>query len=297
VRQTVHSDAIRNTETTALRGSLIYQFDPQLRATALAGWETNNYAAAGSQSAATYGARIEWMPTDRTVASAQKEWRPFANSHEFTFRHHTQLTAWHLSDRKSTTTLPNQLAEGRTGTAFDLLFNALTAQFPDPVERAREVERRLQQSGIPRDLALATQFLTTRVLVQRSRQASVSLLGARNTVTLAAAMVDSAAVDAGTTTSDDFARSANIRQRSISVNWAHQLSGYSSLNLLTAHVRSSAGSGVGVESSQSIARLEFTQQLGQKTFGTVGARYVRFDGPSTSDFREKAITASVLITF
>src|SRR5687768_16896416 len=71
-RQTLRSDVIRNAETTALRGSLIYQFDPQLRATALGGWETNNYSAAGTQSAATYGARMEWMPTDRTVASAQK---------------------------------------------------------------------------------------------------------------------------------------------------------------------------------------------------------------------------------
>jgi uncharacterized protein (PEP-CTERM system associated) len=118
----------------------------------------------------------------------------------------------------------------------------------------------------------------------------------RNTVTLAAAVIDSAPVDSGVATLDDFARSSEIRQRSLSAIWAYQLSGFSTMNVLASQVRSSAGSGAAVSSTESAARVLFSQQIGARTFGTLGARYVRFDGTGSS-FREKAITASVVVTF
>ena len=295
--QTVHAGSGRNIETTRVNGSLIYQYSAQLRTTALVGWETNNFSASKNESAATYGARVEWMPTDRTTLLAFKERRPFSDTHEYSLRHNTPLTAWHLSDRKTITTVPDQLGLVRSGTAAELLSDALTGQFPDPVERAREVERLLQQTGVPRDLAVFTPFLTTRVLLQRARQVGVSVLGARNTVTLAATSIDSSAASTGMATIDDLSRAAEIRQHSISAAWAHRFSGYSSVNVLTSHIRSSSASGPGLESTQSLARLLYSRQLGPRTSGTVSARYVRFDSSGGSDFREKAITASLLVTF
>jgi uncharacterized protein (PEP-CTERM system associated) len=289
-----------DTELRRLRGSLTYLFDPQIRVSALGGWESNTFSGASRGSAATYGGSVEWTLSPRTQVKALMEKRSFGDTHEASFTHRTPLSSWQFSDRRSITTTPEQLALGRTGTAFDVMFDALASRFPDPVIRAQEVERLLLQSGTPRDLPVATTFLTSRVLLQRSRTASVGLLGVRNTVTVAAGMSESRAIDAGSAVVDDFSRASEIQQRSLTASWGRRLTPVSSLNLLGSHVRSSGTAGASLESRQSTARLVFSHQLSQKTTASLAARWVRFDNTTAgtaSGYREKAITASVLVTF
>jgi uncharacterized protein (PEP-CTERM system associated) len=276
----------------------VYQFSPQFRTSLLAGWESNNYSTAGGdQSSATYGVRAEWLPTDRTRVSGLAERRPNIDTHQFSFDHRTRRTAWHFSDFKSVTTLANQLTLGQVTTAFDLFFNALTSQFPDPLTRAAAVDRLLQQSGIPRDLAVATFFVTSRAIVQRSRQASVALLGVRNTVTLAGTLTDSQSLENFLGAPDAFSRASQIEQRTLTASWAHQLSAVSSLTLTGNQTRSTGGGASGAETTQNTVQLLLTHRFGPKTFGTLGARYINFDSSVAEDFREKAITGSFVVTF
>jgi uncharacterized protein (PEP-CTERM system associated) len=293
----VHPGEGRDVSSRRAYGSVGYRFDPQIRVAARAGWESNDYAGTNNASAATYGAQLDWVPTDRTRVSALAEHRPFTNTHQINFTHRTRLTSWILSDSKTVTSLPAQLAVGRLGTAFDLLFNVLASNFPDPVERTAEVNRRLQQSGIPRDLQLATTFVNSRVIVQRVRQASVAILGARNTVTLAATLTDDSAVDRGAPLNDDFSTTNEIEQRSLSASWAHQLSGLTTANLMGTYVRSTGASGSGPETTEKSARFLLNHQFSPKTTGSLGLRYIRFDSTTAEDFREKAITASLFVTF
>lgn len=295
--QYVHPNVGREIETTRLGGSLIYQVDPQIRVSVLGGRESNNYSGVDSKASATYGARLEWAPTQRTQISALKEKRPFGHSHDFSLTHRTPLSAWQLSDRKDITVLPNQLIPGTRGTAFELLFDALASRIPDPIARAQEVERQLRQSGTPADLALATGFLTTRVFVQRSQQASVAILGARNTLTFAAALTESRAISGAPATADDFALSSEVQQRSISVSWAHRLSPLSSVNLLATQVHSSGGAASNLDSTQSSVLLLFSHHIGPKTSGSLSVRHVRFDNSTGSGYREKAVTGSLFVTF
>ena len=225
------------------------------------------------------------------------EKRSFGDTHEFIFNHRTPLSSWQFSDRKTVTSLPEQLALGRVGTAFDLLFDALTSQIPDPILRREEVERRLELSGIPPDLLLASTFLTNRVLLQRSRTASVGMLGVRNTLTLAARLTESQAIDNTAGVSDDFSLASRIEQQSLTASWSHRLSGLTTVNLLASHVRNSSEAGIKRKTDQSTARLLFTHRMGPKTTGTLGFRYTRFDDGPEESFREKAVTASLLVTF
>jgi uncharacterized protein (PEP-CTERM system associated) len=193
--------------------------------------------------------------------------------------------------------LPEQLLIGRVGTIYDLFFARLEADFPDPVVRDREVLLLLTRLGIPRDVALSAEFLSSRVLLNRSLNASVSVLGVRNTVTLLASQQDSRTVERQVFAFDDFSSLSEIEQRSVSGSWTHQLSRLSSVTGALTHIRS-IGTGVtSVESKQSAAHVFLTRKFGAKTSGTLGARYVRFEGEAGSDFREKAINASLSVTF
>jgi len=292
-----HAGEGRDASARRAFGSLAYRFDPQVRVGGRLGWESNDYASTDNNSGVTYGAQLDWVPTDRTRVNALTEHRPFTNTHSFTLQHRTRLTSWLLSDSKSVTTGPAQLALARVGSAFDLFFNVLATTIPDPIERTAEVNRQLAQAGITRDLQLATTFITSRVIVQRARQASVAILGVRNTVTLGASFTESRAVDTGAAFVDDFATTSEVEQRSLTASWAHQLSAITSANLIGTYTRSTGASGSGPETTEKSARFFLNHQFSPRTTGSVGLRYIRFDSTTADDFREKAITASLLVTF
>jgi uncharacterized protein (PEP-CTERM system associated) len=296
---TIHPDVGRDTTSRRVRASLIYEWDPQFRTTGLIGYETNNFSNAIGQdeSAVTYGGVVEWSPTPRTRFRGLYEKRPFGDTYDVAFEHRTRLSVWTYTDNRTLTSLPAQLAVGRTSTAFNLLFDALVTRFPDPVARAQEVQRILLQTGIPADLAVAPLFLTSRATIQHARQASVGLLGVRNTLTITGALVDTEAADTSSQVVDDLSRFSEVRQRSLTGSWSLRVTPFSTLNLTASHIRTTSQSAQDVESKQTTGQLLLTHQFGPRTTGTVGVRYVHFDSTTAPDFREKAATASLLVTY
>ena len=287
----------RDIDSARLRGSLIYAYDPQMRFHVTAGHETNNYSGAESKGYGTYGGGFDWTPSNRTTVSASIEKRPFGNSHVISATHRTPRTSWRYSDRKDVTTLPQQLATQPLGTAYDLLFNALTTAIPDPVLRAEAVNEQLRLSGIPPDLLLARTFYTTRVFEQHVREASVAFLGVRNTVTLGYVMTDGDSIVTAIGAPDDLTLTSNVQQRGMTASWAHKLSPHSSLTAIASRYHSSSSSSP-LKTTQDTVRVLLTHQLGRRTSGNLAVRYVRFDGPDAiSDYSEKAITASLVVTF
>jgi uncharacterized protein (PEP-CTERM system associated) len=283
-----------------LYATVNYSFDPELRVGILGGWESNNYAGT-TTSSATYGGQFERAPTVRTQLHARYEHRPSTNTYEFSFSHRTRLTAWRLTDSKIITTLPTQLLLGRTQSAFDLLFTALTTSFPDPIARTDEVNRILQQNGIPRDLTVAPLFLSSRVFIQHSQNISFVLLGSRNTVTVVGTIAKSRSTDSGVPVSDTSSLASETEQRTVSASWSHRLSAITSLNLLGTYTR---GIGSGLNSTDSSDQLTtsllLTHQISRRTYGTLGARYINFSASTSTaanDVREKAILGSIVVTF
>jgi uncharacterized protein (PEP-CTERM system associated) len=133
------------------------------------------------------------------------------------------------------------------------------------------------------------------VYVQRTQHASAAMLGVNNTVTCAVHRSERQALGAGAGTIDDFAVSPTIEQQGASVTWARRISEFSSVNVLGTHVRSSGAGDLGT--TQSTVTVALSRRLGARTFGTLGARMVRFDNRVGADSEERAISASVAMTF
>lgn len=288
----------RETDSRRVQGTLSYQFDPQIRGLITAGRESNDFVSVERQSKTTYGVGADWAPTPRTQISGLKERRFFGNGHSFTFRHRTPLSSWSFRDSKDVSALPNQLiaATGRSA-EFELFFDALGSQISDPVLRAQVVEGLLQQLGLPTTALLPVGFLTSRVFVDRRREASVALIGSRNTVTLTAFTSDRQALGAGAGTVDDFSLGANVRLRGVSADWGHKLSPLSTISLRGGWEENRGSAGLATE--QQSLRLQFSTSVGPRTFGALSARHVRFDSDQgfTGSYRENALTASVSVQF
>jgi uncharacterized protein (PEP-CTERM system associated) len=296
-QQTTRFNSRPALELSRVRGSVLYHYDPELTFSLLGGVESNNYASQSSESRATYGVGFDWAPGPRTRAKGTAEKGFFGDNHDLSFSHRTPRSSWQYTDSKAATVVPNQLALARPGSAFDLLFDALTSRFPDPVVRAQEVERQLQQNGIPANLGVTNGFLTSQAFVQRTHQASVGLLGVRNTIIFTAALVRREGLAGGGGAVGDFIASPVVDTRSISASWAHQLSPLSSVNLLLSSMNSKGATGSNLDTTQNTVRVLFSHAFSRRTQGTLGARYITFDSTTGLGFTEKAITASIATTF
>ncbi|MEJ7670350.1 MAG: TIGR03016 family PEP-CTERM system-associated outer membrane protein [Casimicrobiaceae bacterium] len=302
-RQSIEYDRGRDTEADRIRGILTYQFDPQFRVSTTAGYESNDYATFAKQSATTYGASFDWAPSARTNVNAAWEKRFFGNSWNYGFRYRTPLTAWSFSDRRDVTTNAENQAERGSGVAFDRLFNALASRIPDPLERALEVNRLLDQGGIPPDLNVPGDFLTTRVFKERRREASVTVIGARNNLTMAIFRADKEAISEGSGRRDDFDFVPEISESGVNVGFSHRLTPLSSVSALASWQRSSGDSrsatNANLDSRQWNLGVFYVTRFGPKTSGSLGYRHIRFlgTGEGNPNYRENALTASVSVQF
>ncbi len=287
----------RTTEADRLRGVLTYQFDPQFRMSLIGGRESNDYLSLEKESKTTHGWGLEWMPSERTQVSYTKEKRFFGDAQSLSLSHRTARTIWRYSDSKDVSVLPNQLATVGMGSMYDLFYGIfapqLAPQFPnDPIGLSNAIMQLMRANGIPLNQQVVGGFLTTRVSIQRRKELSLALVGVRNTVTFAATQSDSEGLGTGLSgVSDDFSLTPNIRQRGVSANWSHQLSG---LSTLTATFSRQISTGVGafsLNTTQNLVLVNFSTQLAPKTRALLGVRHTTVDG--TTNYRENAVIVTL----
>lgn len=284
------------------RGTLIYHFDPELWFFVKGGRERNDYADE-SRSFTTRGLGVEWAPTGRTRISAEHGKRFFGWGHRYSFRHRTEGVSYSLLATKEDTTTSEQLTRTSVGTLFERFSDLLSAQFPDPQQRADQVRQLLARTGISREPIPQAGFLSSAVQLERRVEGSVALMGARNTWTLSGYHRNSqplTLVNDGVM-SDSLAAS-EVSELGFFLNLNHRLSAQSAVSAQASWQRNR---GAGNDPVQSISRrleLVLTRQLGPATYGSVGMRAVRFDGAGrgtalTGDFRENAIFGGVTHQF
>src|SRR5450830_1205841 len=97
-QQTIDYSAGRPTEADRLNLGLSYAITPQLRVSANAGREANNYTSFDKQSYGTSGFGVNWSPSERTKLSASRDHRSFGDAHSLSFEHRTARTAWKFTD-------------------------------------------------------------------------------------------------------------------------------------------------------------------------------------------------------
>jgi len=285
----------QDNQADRLRGVLTYQVDPQFKVSLIGGREANDYLSVDKESHSISGLGFDWAPTDRTQLSASRERRFFGNSNSINFSHRTAGTVWKYKESKDANASPNQQTAMGLGTYYDLFDSLLSSAIPDPATRAAYINALLLSNGISPTAQLQGGFLTSGVTLQHRRELSFALQGVRNTVTFAATRSESENLSQGAgtglLTGTDFANFQNIRQRGISVNWSHKLTGLSTLTGSVSRLDSSGTGASDLETREKMFTINFVTKLGPKTNAGLGARRIVFDG--TTNYTENALTGTL----
>lgn len=293
----------RKTDADRLFATGTYAIVPQFSMTLTGGRESNNYASASMESHATYGYGFDWSPTERTKVSALKERRFFGDGHRFNISHRFPLSSIVYSDTRDVAVLPNQFQSAGMGTLYDTIYQLclLTKVPPDTSpDQADQLANacatdffRLFPQYSPND-----SFLSSRATVQRRQQLALVFQGARNALTVMLNRNENSSILAALSGNDDFSNNNlnSLKQRGVSLNLSHKLSGLSSLNMLVSR-QESTGIGISVLNAKTtIYQANLTSALGAKTTGGLTVRHTEFDS-SSSPYTENALIGTLSVIF
>jgi uncharacterized protein (PEP-CTERM system associated) len=289
--QVIDFSAGRQTENDRIRGVLSYAIDPELRFTAIGGYEANNYVSVDKQGHRIWGLGADWTPSERTRLSASAEDRFFGKSHSLVFQHRSARTAWTFSDIRDVSTGFDQPTLGSQGTAYDLFFSLFASQQPDPVLRARLVEDFLLAAGIPRNAVVFSGSSASAVTLQRRQEVSLALLGLRDTVVFSASQSKATRLDSVVVVSDDFANGNLVRERGLNATWSHRLTPQTALSV-TGSISRASGSVGNQSTNLRTIFVAWTGRLGPRTSFSLGARRAAFRG-AAEPYDETAVTATL----
>lgn len=283
-----------------VRGGVILPALPHLNILAFAGRERTDFASNGTESYASPGVGFEWRPSEHTQAIGMREKRFFGEGHTFSFAHHTLHTAWRYTDVKDAAALPIGLAGFNRGSVYELMADLLTVSIADPVARDNAARARTDQVGGPTGTGVdATGVLVSRIYLDRTRQASLALLGTRSIVTLILQQRDEQLLQNGAPSiHDDFALSPDIRDRVTFVSWIHRLTPLLDLNLSTAYARRRGLSATNLEATQRSGIAALNVRLSPTARGSVAVRVMSFSSfEGDAGIHERALIGTLTQRF
>lgn len=276
------------------RGRALWQPDPSLELSLSAGYEDNHYPLLDT-SGAIYGGGFKWRPTDRTKLDATWEHRFFGSSYHATFSNRTRLTTWSLTASRDITSYPQQLANLAAGVDVDTLLNGLFAsRVSDPVQREAFVQQLIQDRGLPPVLSSPLALFTEQITLQQTLQATMGLLGARNSVFVTAYRTrnEPVAGQAGTPTGtliDVLALQTNNIQTGANVVWSYKLTQLYTLSSSVDWVRTVPIDDSSVESNQRTFSIVLSAPLSPLTNVYTGVRHQRLVSDVQQSYRETAV--------
>ncbi|HNQ75381.1 MAG TPA: TIGR03016 family PEP-CTERM system-associated outer membrane protein, partial [Pseudothauera hydrothermalis] len=165
----------------------------------------------------------------------------------------------------------------------------------DPVVRDR-LERELQALGVSR-AALDEAVVSNSYFVDRRFHAGLSLIGARNLVSLTVSRSDRERLgETGfVSAQDDFSIYQRIREKSARISWTHRLSGTSALTATLTRVNAWGEGSNAASIRRTLFSLGWSARLSPRTTAGLMYRYQQASG--SDDFTENAITANIAMRF
>lgn len=284
----------RKVDSTSLRARLSYWPIAPLRLTAIGGIESTNQLSPEKTSHNIVGFGFDWRPSDRTRLSFERESRYFGESHNAKFEYRAARTLWRYTDRK--TAISGLGAQSASmGSLFDLLDGYYSRIEPDPIRRLQIIQSEITRLGLPADMQVFQDFLTSASTLQRLQQLSLALLGQRTSLTLAASRSDTRRLDGSLQLGDDFNNNQRIRQRGWNIMLAHRLTPNSAINATFGDMRS-VGSTLGWETRTRTLIVGSNTLIAPRTNLGLQLRRVLSDG-SITKYNESAIIGFVTHRF
>ncbi len=293
----IRNDVIGSRVDDRVSGSLIYAVHPQMHLSGNLGREQTDFASPDKRNKTTYGLGVEYSPSPRTQFAAVSESRFFGAAHNVFLNHRTPLTAWRLSSTREVSVLPNQLALSASSTSTNLLADLLAASIPDPIARAQAVRRRVEETGASGGDSSNSGFLAERPFIDRNAEASVTILGQRNLLSVNYLRNERRGLGATTSGFGSFAITNDVRRETARLSWTHRLSLVSSLALSLSEVHTTSFVSTDPESTERYQSLFFTTRLSARSSLSFGARHVRFRSTAATAYSENALVGTYSYRF
>jgi uncharacterized protein (PEP-CTERM system associated) len=237
------------------------------------GAERNNFAL--DETRAIYGAQFAWRPSERTTLEADDEHRFFGNSWHARFAHRSPYVAWSVSAFRDIDTTPEALfALPATDNVAAALDSILTTRFPNPVDRAKQVQDLINSRGLPSSIPVGISIIAPRVSINNTVSGTAALLGSTSSVALSVFRTvlrdafDSAFLSTGTAIT-------NNRQVGGSIAYSRRLSPRATATVLVDYSRIEALDEVvgGGRTQQGGVRVQVSLQVAPKSYTRFGAQY------------------------
>jgi uncharacterized protein (PEP-CTERM system associated) len=285
-------------ESRLFRGRLYYQPDISWRFSASAGREENNFVLQERERHTIRGGGVSWRPTPRTVADLEYESRYFGPSRLARFTHRTRLTAWNVAYSRNASNFQEELLRlppGDTATLLDAIF---AARVPDPAERRAAVEEFMRATGTPASLANSLAFFTQRIFLREGIDASLGILGARNSITFTAFWAEHTrlSADAGALLPDAFLVANRIKQRGFGARANHKLTPVTTIGASATTTYSRPEEPPGPDTRNDYLALTLDHKLSPKTTTFAGVSIQRFDSEDTGLANRDAASVFVGLT-
>jgi uncharacterized protein (PEP-CTERM system associated) len=272
-----------------------YAFTPQFTAGLRGGYERTNYTRI-EESGPIYGVELAWTPGPQTRIAGFWESRFFGPSYQVGASSRLRRFATNLSASRYVATNPQLILElPATGNVSGLLDAILTARFPDPVERAQQVQNLIDRQALPSSLPGGVNIYSRNANVYTSGSGTFALIGTRNTLALnlyylKTELLPDAALP------PTFITFNNNVQTGAQLTLSHRLTPVVSVNASAGWWETRGfDQSAGLVTDQNIFRVQVSRQLTPRTNAFIGARYQQQDSTSggIGDRNEAAIFAGL----
>ena len=273
---------------------LTYAVSPQLSVSVLGGYESNNYIQDESSGDGTYGAGLNWQPTNRTKLTAEREHRLFGDTYSVSVEHRMRRLVLRYGAGRDLSTAANPSSRSVVS-AYDLYFAQFASLEPDPIRRQSLVNAFLAANGISATSTVGAGFLNSGISLQQRQELSVGLIGLRSSLTLFANRTDSRQLDGLLPSGGDLAAFGDVQQTAMSLNLSHRLTPISTLSLLLSEQRTKGERGRQFSTLRQ-SSLGWSSKLGRSTSISLVARHSVFDSLN-EPYDETAVTGMISMQF
>jgi uncharacterized protein (PEP-CTERM system associated) len=285
------------------RGFLPIRVTPELQVTPRAGYERDRFLRQDREDA-IYGIGATWHPTERTNVDGYWEHRFFGDAYDLEISHRRPRSTFNASFRRD---LSNYSALALTipagANVAQLLNAAFTTRIPDAAARADAVQQFMATNGLPPTLFAPIDLYAPTFTIQTSAQATLVLLGVRNSVSLTA--FSSKTESLLSELAPGFGTARNSTEVGAGATFSHPIS---SLTVFTAFGTLSQARSDASSDSERLRSVNenlgagLTTTLGARTTGTLTATYSRFlphggGVANVTDTSAVSVTAAVTHTF
>lgn len=289
----------RDLNNSSLRGSALFQFNPQLQMRLIAGSESNNFRTVDDKRSTITGIGLDWAASPKTKFSGLWEDRFFGPGYLMTASHQSGryvVSARYSKDASSTSQSLNAITQFDT---YGLLMSMTAARFPDFAERDAFVRAYIADRGLPGRLGSSQAVLSNGVFLDRRINVDMMLTGPRNTLQFTVYRSERSSLSSQEfALGPDFTSNTHIKDMSGTMSLTHQLTPITSASIALTLMRSQQeGSSTGTDLSNRTRRVTagVMTQFTPKTNGSLLIR--NSEGKGITTYTENAVIGSVSIRF